>query len=135
MKLFLDDIRSPPISGDWTLARSVAEAKRILERSDEPVTHMSLDHDLGYLCCRTCLARSSSDDPKESCGDFFAGEFTCDCPCHVEAPNGMDFLKWIRDTGRWPTNRPMIHSANRPAADRMEYFINDFGPYAHPSST
>jgi hypothetical protein len=134
MKLFLDDVRMPSLHGEWTIARSVQEAQRILENNTEPVTNMSLDHDLGYIYCRTCALREASGDPDESCGDWLSGKFTCGCPCHVEAPNGMDFLKWIQATGRWPQYRPVVHSANRPAAQRMEHFINDYGPYAHPSS-
>lgn len=126
MKLYLDDVRAPPITGDWTLARSMAEAQRLLERTEETVTHMSLDHDLGFVYCRTCAMR----DAEDSCLNPDGVSFSCDCPCHVEAPTGMDFLRWIRDTGRWPENRPTVHSANRPAAERMEHFILDHGPYA-----
>lgn len=129
MNLYLDDIRSPPITGEWTLARSVGEAKRLLEQSTEPFIRASLDHDLGYVYCRPCAFR----DAEEPCGDGNGG-FSCDCPCHVEAPSGMDFLKWIQATGRWPENRPVIHSANRPAAERMEAFVNDYGPYQKSSS-
>lgn len=125
MKLFLDDVRAPPLVGDWTLARSVAEAKKILEQNTEEVTHMSLDHDLGYAYCRTCAFR----DAEEPCMASDGVNFECDCPCHVEAPTGMDFLKWVAETNRWPTNRPTVHSANRPAAERMEHFIHDHGPY------
>jgi hypothetical protein len=43
--LFLDDRRSPPADGDWIIARSSAEAIRLLATGE--VTYISFDHDLG----------------------------------------------------------------------------------------
>ena len=43
--LFLDDIRTPK-NGDWTIARSFAEAVSIVEKHGYPA-HVSFDHDLG----------------------------------------------------------------------------------------
>ncbi len=103
MKLFLDDVRNPKNPEGWTVVRSVAEAKHALEHSDEPFTGASLDHDLGV--------------------DQTTGEENKD------APSGLDFLKWIHETGRWPLTRPVVHSANPPGARRMNDFISDFGPY------
>ncbi|GAA4395229.1 cyclic-phosphate processing receiver domain-containing protein [Tsukamurella soli] len=45
MKLFVDDLRDPP-DASWTVARTSAEAIRLLD-GDEPVETLSLDHDLG----------------------------------------------------------------------------------------
>lgn len=122
MKLYLDDVRMP--LPEFTLVKSVREAIRMVELFDAQITHMSLDHDLGICYCRSC-AFSDADEPCLNDN----GEVSCGCTCHVPEPTGMDFLKWIHETGHWPPNRPLVHSANRPAAVRMEAFINDFGPY------
>ena len=99
MKLYLDDVRTPRNPEDWTIVRSVAEAKQVLEGTTELVSAMSLDHDLG-----------EDADGKEE-------------------PTGLDFLKWVRDNDRWPLNRPIVHSANPAGGQRMRDFVEDFGPY------
>jgi hypothetical protein len=43
MKVFLDDIRTPPL--EWVVVRTAAQAIALLEGGQ--VTEMSLDHDLG----------------------------------------------------------------------------------------
>jgi len=101
MRLYLDDVRTPKNPDGWTIVRSVAEAKHLLENTTELVTSMSLDHDLG-------------EGP--------GGE-------DKNAPTGLDLLRWIRDTQRWPLSKPMVHSANPVGAQRMRDFIEDWGPY------
>lgn len=45
--LFLDDEREPPRGGrDWTVARSCAEARQLIEKLGCP-RYISFDHDLG----------------------------------------------------------------------------------------
>ena len=44
MKIWLDDIRKPPIGWEWV--KTVAETRRYLELY-RPITEISLDHDLG----------------------------------------------------------------------------------------
>lgn len=46
MKLFLDDIRDPP-DNTWTVARTMLEAKVLLESGYFEYKVLSLDHDLG----------------------------------------------------------------------------------------
>jgi hypothetical protein len=99
MRLYLDDVRSPKNPDDWHIVRSVAEAKALLEGTNELVSTMSLDHDLG------------------------------ETPDGKEEPTGLDFLRWIGETGRWPLNKPMVHSANPAGGQRMRDYIEDFGPY------
>lgn len=48
MKLFVDDLRSPP-SG-WEIARTVSDAIRILATG--LVDEISLDHEIRTECCR-----------------------------------------------------------------------------------
>lgn len=45
MKLFVDDVRDPSFVDHWEIARTFADAEKLI-RSGE-VTHISLDHDLG----------------------------------------------------------------------------------------
>jgi hypothetical protein len=47
MKLFVDDIRTPPAGAEWLLARSVNEAIGILENIE--IEEASLDYDMGYF--------------------------------------------------------------------------------------
>ena len=61
--LFLDDLRDPPDTYcmgtiEWTVARSFAEAKRLVEEYGCPWT-CSLDHDLG---CRNGLLEPTGYD-------------------------------------------------------------------------
>lgn len=123
MKLYLDDVRNPP-DASWTLARNIREAQRLVEANKGQITNMSLDHDLGICYCRPC-AFSSSEEP---CQDD-NGAVICDCTCHVEEPSGLDFLKWINETGNWPTFPPTVHSANPVGGPRMTFYIKDFGNY------
>lgn len=44
--LYVDDVREPPTSTEWVVARTSAEAIKLVEEKGCP-QHMSLDHDLG----------------------------------------------------------------------------------------
>jgi len=123
MKLYLDDLRNPP-DASWTLARNIREAMRLCQFYKDTITHMSLDHDLGLCFCHACAFSSG----EESCLDD-SGNPICGCTCHVNEPSGFDFLKWVHETGNWPTNPPTVHSANPIGVQRMLHFIHDFGPY------
>ena len=91
VRLYLDDVRKCPVG--WTLARSVAEAIRVMERFD--VAEASLDHDLG--ACASCLAH----DPQAAA--------TLHC-AHV--PDGYAFVLWMAERGCWPREKPRVHSMN-----------------------
>jgi hypothetical protein len=122
LKLYLDDLRSPPEG--WALARNVREAMRLVEANRGQIANMSLDHDLGLCYCTPCAFSSG----EESCLDD-SGNPICGCTCHVNEPSGYDFLKWVHETGNWPTYPPIVHSANPIGVQRMLHFIKDFGPY------
>lgn len=102
VRLYLDDVRPCPVG--WTLARSVAEAIEVMKRWT--VVDASLDHDLG--ACDECLKR------EEVAALAATGAFLCP---HI--PNGMEFVRWMKRTGEWPTNKPTVHSANAGEAPRM----------------
>ncbi len=102
VRLYLDDVRKCPVG--WTLARSVAEAIDVMKRWT--VVEASLDHDLG--ACDECLKR------EEVAALAANGAFLCQ---HV--PNGMEFVRWMKRTGVWPTSKPTVHSANGGKAPLM----------------
>lgn len=118
IKLWLDDVRPAPIG--WVRAVNTAEAKIFAET--RIIEEMSLDHDLGPLpLCEACEQAN------------FAGEYcdlgaeTCRCSCHRELqPTGYDFVKWMVETGHWPTTKPRVHSANPVGRMNMEALINRY---------
>jgi len=98
VNLYLDDVRPAPAG--WTLARTIAEAQAHLELGG--VDLLSLDYDLG--ACDECIRT----DP------WCAGRLGC---AHVE--NGLALVVWMVDTGHWPRERPLVHSANPSGREQM----------------
>ncbi|RYZ14150.1 MAG: hypothetical protein EOO70_07910 [Myxococcaceae bacterium] len=96
--LWLDDERPAP-SG-WTHARSVAEAIEVLERG--PVEAASLDHDLGDVDAAN--AGNPGHTPRER--------------------TGYHLLLWMAEHGRWPRQKPLVHSANPVGRAAMVQFID-----------
>lgn len=47
MKLYLDDVRTPPAEDEWIVIRQPALFLAVLDACAEDVTNVSLDHDLG----------------------------------------------------------------------------------------
>jgi hypothetical protein len=105
MRLFLDDIRSPPDDGGsaWTVARTAEEAKAILVSS--VVVEASLDHDLGD--CEECLKAWPAPQYRR---------VTSTCRHKM---TGYDLVKWMAEFDRWPTTKPRVHSANPAGAASM----------------
>ena len=104
--LWLDDVRPAPEG--WLHVRTAAEARRVL--STTPVTHASLDHDLG--CCEPCqFERGCTFRPCE------------DCNCHE---TGYDLAQWMAEKDIWPTIKPRVHSANPAGAARMRMVIDRY---------
>lgn len=125
--LYLDDVRMPPPTREWTIARTVEEARRLIQALGPPV-YCSLDHDMGLNYCRPCAFRDAEDPCYSETGT------NCDCSCHTPAPSGYDLLVWIQDTGNWPLVKPSVHSANPIGSLRMRQFIEDYGQYDRPTS-
>ena len=109
MRLWLDDLRAPPEG--WTQAKSVGEAKALMEKGD--VENASLDHDLG--CTSDCAACKAGLEPNE-------GQ-------HQLAPTGRQFVLWMIENNKWPTHKPHVHSANPYGAMSMNSLIDRYGPY------
>jgi len=122
MKIYLDDIRATPET--WHRCDKIEEVQRLLCEAllgGEEITHMSLDHDLGasYLC-HECYDLGTE---KEDCKD------ECLCACHDKPamfPSGYDLVKWMAKHDMWPTNKPMVHSANPAGRVNMRAVIDQF---------
>jgi hypothetical protein len=114
VKLYLDDVRTPP--DGWTLAKTVAAAKAALLTGT--VEHASLDHDLGV--CDAC----------DELGDQAVDVRTCPTDCtHTCHETDSDLVRWMAETDTWPQNKPRVHSANPVGAAYMRGVIDR---YWHP---
>lgn len=112
MKLWLDDIRRPPNTAtkEWYWARSVDQAKEFMElcaRQGTEVIEASLDHDMGL----------HDADPDA------ADAHLMQAPDWAEHQNGMDFVKWMVETGYVPS-KVTVHSMNWPARENMCSYLN-----------
>ena len=115
MKLWHDDIRSPP-DDSWLWARTNEEAIKILQEND--IELASLDHDLGL----------ESLDPYAKDAWLLKGQ---------GEKTGVDLVKWMVENNRVPPE-VIIHSWNTPGAHRMASIL--FGstrivilPYTKPT--
>jgi hypothetical protein len=121
MRLWLDDCRPAPEG--WVHAPNVAVAKDLAEKNE--IEEMSLDHDLGPApACPTCVvAKELRPDDSYYCDDGVE----CRCSCHRELqPTGYDFVKWMAETGRWPTIKPRVHSMNPVGRANMQAVIDRY---------
>ena len=119
MRLWLDDIRRPP-DEDWVWARTVEQAVDAVGFAGEPITHMSLDHDLGL----------HEQDPDQEGAAFLRGE---------GETTGLDFVHWIcrvcYNDEAWKDNEFVdlteceftIHSWNPLGALRMQQELQHAG--------
>lgn len=105
--LYLDDVRTPPKTRDWSfVARRVEDAKQYCLEEGCP-SFVSFDHDMG--------------------GVFGAsGSFTCD-------PSGMDFAKWLveEDQNSGGTFMPEdfrfhVHSSNPAGAANIQSLLDGY---------
>lgn len=120
MRLYLDDVRDPPSDG-WTIARTAEQARAIMLAG--PVAFASLDHDLGICAQCESLTEDSEGNVRVevhgACG-------------HLRT--GYDFALWMAETGRWPLEKPVCHSANPVGRERIEGVIARYyqRPTHHP---
>lgn len=119
LKLFLDDNRPSPTG--WTPTRTAEEAKLHLLHGD--VDNLSLDCDLDAPHCPTC---------QFSCGHRGgAAPNSCSrgCSCHRAGDEtGGDLLHWMVQTGRWPHEKPTVHSHNLVESLKMKKLIDEKYP-------
>jgi hypothetical protein len=111
VKLWLDDVRDPARYGfvGWTWVKTVDEARQLLETGR--VERASLDHDLG--ACGPCYALWEADPGgvMPNCEHFGTGYTLC---------------LWMAETGKWPKEKPRVHSMNPVGAARMRGVIDRY---------
>ena len=112
--LYVDDVRQCPFVG-WKVARTIEDAKLFLASGE--VDHCSLDHDMG--ACVDCVSRGTH------VGDMATPETTFLNWCK-HAEDGTKLVRWMIETGNWPKQMPMVHSANPVGRVRMREMINQF---------
>jgi len=115
VKLFMDDQRRFPIG--WMGVRTVEEAQLILNHPFFVVTDASFDHDMG--ACEACVKAGLHIGDMQTNTTTFMNW----CP-HVM--DGTKLVRWIVETGRWPRNKPTVHSANPDGRKRMQGLIDQF---------
>jgi hypothetical protein len=130
MKIYLDDIRATPEG--WHRCFKVEEVQKLLCDAllgGEPITNMSLDHDLGasYLC-QNCVCEGNEKP------DYYSSTGACECSCHLLTipliiPTGYDLIKWMAKHDMWPVYKPTVHSANPVGRVNMQAIIDR---YWHP---
>ena len=104
--MWLDDERPAPEG--WTLVKTTWEAIALIKAGK--VRHASLDHDLGL--CTPCERRK----------DLNAYPMARNCTCM----SGYKLCLWMADNGRWPDEKPTVHSANPPGAFAMRAIIDRY---------
>lgn len=109
MNLWLDDIRKAP-SG-WKHVKTVDEAKAALLTGE--VVSASLDHDLGS--CDHCMLGRTVEQ--------FLAE-TGVMPHCEHFGSGYTLICWMEETGRWPKEKPTVHSLNPAGRAKMQAAIN-----------
>lgn len=111
MKLWLDDLRTPP-DDSWTWVKTPAEAYAAL--STGTVEIASLDHDLGIdpvLWEDYTTGKVSEDD----------AEMT-----------GYQVALWMAEHDVWPTEAIYCHSANPVGVKNITGVVDRYGPYTSP---
>lgn len=113
MKLYVDDIRPAP-SDEWTLARTIDEAKRLL--GTDTVVIASLDHDMG--ACPAC------EHEGLHIGDMTTPETTFMhwCP---HASDGYGLVCWMIEYDHVPPS-VYVHSMNPVGRARMLAALNTY---------
>lgn len=111
MKIWHDDIRVPP-DDSWTWCRTNERAMVYLRQASmggEPVTDMSMDHDLGLHD----LDPADYDQP-----DLLKG---------WSAETGADLASWMCGGHMLPTESLTIHSWNEEGAAEMAAMFREIG--------
>lgn len=133
MILWLDDVRNPVQFG-WVGAvwvKTVEEAKALILTGE--VESASLDHDLG-LCedCWQAAKKAADTKDKQALLDVkaklawnhgLASYASC-----THNGTGYDLCLWMAETGHWPKEKPLVHSANTVGRDRMRGVIDRYFP-------
>ena len=95
MKLWLDDVRKCPFIGNWKTAKNFDEAVQIMQENE--IEEAWLDHD---------LAEDHYVHNEDST---------------YVSPNktGYDFVLWMKENNRWPSDVCVVHSLNPIGSQKM----------------
>jgi hypothetical protein len=106
ISMWLDDLRPAP--DGWVHVTTVHEAIALIKAGK--VARASLDHDLG-LCspCNRVNATSARRTPRN-------------CQCMT----GYKLCLWMAENGKWPDEKPTVHSQNPVGAFAMRQIIDRY---------
>lgn len=128
MKMYLDDMRKPPVG--YHLVKNVNEAKDFCMNNRGLITDMSLDHDLG--ACSDCIHRLLGIEPgsaplEEVQAQWLHKSQMTQMPNCDHFGTGYTFLCWLEENFEyWPVNKPQVHSANPVGRMRMQQVIDAY---------
>lgn len=124
MRLYLDDNRPTPEG--WVRAHTAEDVKLHLLHGS--VEDLSIDHDLDMPECQTCQFQCGHHGHDHPDGKPPA-DCAHGCACHEAGDEtGLDLTKWMVATGRWPKNRPTVHSHNLHNGMKIAALIGEHFP-------
>lgn len=94
-------MRPCPFVGDWKIAKSYDEAVLIMQENE--IEEAWLDHDLA---------------PEHNVEYLSEQEYT--------EKTGYDFVLWMQENNKWPSNICMVHSLNPIGSKRMCEVIAEY---------
>ncbi len=108
MKLFLDDLRSPP-DATWIVVRTAEAAIKELQK--DHITFASLDHDLvdGHYPWNAGHPYPDNDVLVKRTG----------------AMTGLNVVLWMKENKFWPVIGVVVHSQNDVGRERMMRIITE----------
>lgn len=119
MKLFIDDIRTPP-DDSWHICRSVSAAIRAIDMFGQAVTDIQLDHDISH---QVVIGKMSRPYPCEETFEAVARhialyglhvEWQPNIKIHTSNPVGAENMKKIlEEAGFLHVSVESAHGANR----------------------
>ena len=112
MKIFLDDLRDPP-DDSWTVVRSPIVCLTLIMMNLEEITHISFDHDLGYVSHVTTNEFLSNLGLKLENGKEVTG-YDVLCALECLQAHGHDFNIIMT-----------VHSANPVGIEKMNKLIEN----------
>jgi hypothetical protein len=112
MKLFLDDVRTPPAFG-WVVVRTADEAIEYLKTHE--VYFASLDHDLADEQYPWNAIPGINPDQWEHHMDKY--------PMTFKEKTGYDVILWMEENDVWPSHGVKCHSMNPVGRDRINTVI------------
>lgn len=112
MKLWLDDVRPAPEGWHWVTSVDGAKAAFLTC----PITEASLDHDLGYVA-----DPNWDGDPREPQEIAIAPNIS------RPGADGIDLVRWMCETGMYPSQSITIHSWNPVGARNMAELLRGSG--------